>query len=157
MSVSAEVHISSLPQEPSGSRENHDEWRVSAVLNHIAGQSIAKVSNIASIANSLNISPSRLRRIFKQKIGVPFGRYLKQARLHQARRLLQETHLSVKQARIEVGIFDHSHFARDYKKEFGESPSDTRRSPTAAKTVVISDAPLNGRFSSVKRQSTLAG
>ena len=85
------------------------------------------------------------------------GRYLKHARLDRARQLLQETQLAVKQVSIEVGIFDHSHFARDYKKEFGESPSDTRRSPSTTKTVVISNAPLNAHFGLVKRQSTMAG
>ena len=154
MSVPAEAHISTLPQPPSNFGENHDEWRVSAVLSHIAEQGLTNVSSIASIAISLNISSSRLRRIFKQKTGVSFGRYLKHARLDRARQLLQETQLAVKQVRIEVGIFDHSHFARDYKKEFGESPSDTRRSPSTTKTVVISNAPY---FGFVKRQSTMAG
>ena len=154
MSVPAEVHSSALPQKPSNSRENHDEWRVAAVLSHITEQGIANISSMASIAISLNISSSRLRRIFKQKTGVSFGRYLKHARLDRARQLLQETQLAVKQVRIEVGIFDHSHFARDYKKQFGESPSDTRRSPSTTKTVVISNAPY---FDFVKRQSTMAG
>jgi AraC-like DNA-binding protein len=35
--------------------------------------------------------------------------------------------LSVKQVMVKVGLADHSHFARDYKREFGESPSETRR------------------------------
>jgi transcriptional regulator GlxA family with amidase domain len=151
MSVPAEVHNSAPQKRPSRSIDGHNEWRVSAVLSRIAEQKLASVSNIASIAISLNISSSRLRRIFKQKTGLPFGRYLKILRLRQARRLLQETHLSVKQVRIEVGLFDHSHFARDYKREFGESPSETRRTPTPAKAAGISTPPLENYFGHLLR------
>ncbi|HEV3039916.1 MAG TPA: helix-turn-helix transcriptional regulator [Candidatus Angelobacter sp.] len=128
MSFPAELSISALPQAPATPRPNPNESRVSAVLSHIVEQNLANIPSIASIAGSLDISASRLRRIFKQKTGVSFGRYIKVVRLQRARKLLQETRLSVKQVRIEVGLLDHSHFARDYKKEFGESPSETRSS-----------------------------
>lgn len=157
MSVPAEAYNSALLQKPSNPRENQDERRVSAVFSHLAEQSLAHVSSLKSMAESLNISTSRLRRIFKQKTGIPFGKYLKTMRLRKARQLLQETNLSVKQVRIEVGLFDHSHFARDYKKQFGESPTGTRRARTHAKTVAISDAPMNVHFHPVKSQSTMAG
>ncbi|HEV2986891.1 MAG TPA: helix-turn-helix transcriptional regulator [Candidatus Angelobacter sp.] len=142
MSVPAEVRISALAHEPATLQPIRDnEWRVSAVLSHFVEQNLAKVPGIASIATSLNISASRLRRIFKQKTGVSFGRYIKTVRLQRARKLLQETRLSVKQVRIEVGLFDHSHFARDYKKEFGESPSETRRSRTPGQATTRSATP----------------
>ena len=145
MSVPAEVRISALAHEPATLQPiRNNEWRVSAVLGHIVEQDLAKAPGIASIAKSLNISASRLRRIFKQKTGVSFGRYIKTVRLQRAQTLLQETRLSVKQIRIEVGLFDHSHFARDYKKEFGESPSETRKSRTPGQTTTRSATPKSG-------------
>ncbi len=152
-----ETRNSALLQKSSNQKENQDERRVSAVLSHLAEQGLAHVSSMKSLAESLNISASRLRRIFKQKTGTPFGKYLKIARLGKARQLLQETNLSVKQVRIEVGLFDHSHFARDYKKQFSESPTGTRRARTHAKTVAITEAPMNVHFHSPKSQSTMAG
>jgi two-component system response regulator YesN len=147
MPVPAEARISALSQEPVTLRPTrNNEWRVSAVLGHIVEQNLAKLPSIASIAVSLDISASRLRRVFKQKTGMSFGRYIKVVRLQRARKLLQETRLSVKQIRIEVGLFDHSHFARDFKKEFGESPSGTRRSRTAEQTAIRSTAPIDGDY-----------
>ena len=157
MLVPVEARNSALLQKSSGLKENQDERRVSAVLSHLAEQDLAQVSSMKAIAESLNISASRLRRIFKQKTGIPFGKYVKTTRLRKARQLLQETSLSVKQVRIEVGLYDHSHFARDYKKQFGESPTGTRRTRTHAKTVAISDAPMNVHFHPLKSQSTMAG
>lgn len=157
MLVTVETPDSALLQKSSNPGENHDDRRISTVLSHLAQQSLAHVSSLKSMAESFSISSSRLRRIFKQKTGIPFGKYLKIVRLRKARQLLQETNLSVKQVRIEVGLFDHSHFARDYKKQFGESPTGTRRARAHAKTVVISNAPINGHFHPAKSQSTMAG
>jgi len=39
---------------------------------------------------------------------------------------LAETNLRVKEVMHKVGINDLSHFVRDYKKVFGESPSETQ-------------------------------
>jgi AraC-like DNA-binding protein len=36
--------------------------------------------------------------------------------------------MTVKQARLEVGLLDHSSFAKSYKKYFGETPTNTKRS-----------------------------
>ena len=101
--------------------------RIAAVLDYLSIQSPMPVASLESIAISLNLSPSRLRSIFVDHTGTSFCRYMKHLRMHRARKLLQETMLSVKQVRIEAGLADHSHFARDYKREFGESPTDTRR------------------------------
>ena len=157
MLVPAPDHGSTLLQKSPNPKENQNERRVSAVLSLLAEQDLAQVSSIKAIAESLSISASRLRRIFKHKTGIPFGKYLKIARLRKARQLLQETSLSVKEIRIEVGLFDHSHFARDYKRQFGESPTATRRARAHAKTVVISNAPMNVHFHPVKSQPTMAG
>ncbi len=42
--------------------------------------------------------------------------------MQQARKLLEETFLSVKQIMSAVGLKDESHFTRDFKKAYGLSP-----------------------------------
>ena len=50
--------------------------------------------------------------------------------MERARTLLERTFLTVKQAMTQVGISDASHFARDYRRYHGFTPSETkRRSP----------------------------
>jgi AraC-like DNA-binding protein len=46
----------------------------------------------------------------------------------RAKILLETTFLSVKQIMTEVGLSDESHFVRDFKSAYGESPTKFRHS-----------------------------
>lgn len=100
---------------------------VSSVLDYLSRQEVASIPDLRTIASLMNISPSHLCHLFKAHTGVPFSRYVKSVRMRRARKLLQETCMTVKQVMLEVGISDHSHFSKDYKRAFGESPTETRR------------------------------
>ena len=104
------------------------DGRISALLRSMSVQLSMEQTSVNSLAASVNLSPSRLRSVFRTQVGVPLSRYIKQQQLQRARLLLQNSFLSVKQVRAQVGLDDHSHFARDYKRLFGESPSCTRSS-----------------------------
>jgi AraC-like DNA-binding protein len=98
----------------------------SAVLSHLSGQEPSHMPTVHSLAAIFNISASHLRHVLKQQTGLSFSRHVRILRLRRARQLLQDTCMTVKQVMVEVGMSDHSHFAKDYKKEFGESPTQTR-------------------------------
>ena len=136
----------SLRQIESGTVESRTDLLVAMLLDHLSGQELARMPTINSLAASLNMSTSHLRHIVKQKTGVSFSRYVKKLRLCRARRLLQETFWSVKQVMLEVGVSDHSHFAKDYKKEFGESPTQTRLNAMAAGKKIALCEPRNSHF-----------
>lgn len=82
----------------------------------------------ARLAESVNLSPSRLHQLFKRETGVPPARYLRLLRMERARELLETTHLSVKQVMARVGVTDESHFVRDFKKTHGLTPARYRES-----------------------------
>jgi AraC-like DNA-binding protein len=77
----------------------------------------------------VNLSPSRLRHLFKGEVGVPILSFIKVRRLNQARELLATSFLSVKQVSM-MGAGDTSHFVRDFKRMFGTTPTAYRRSST---------------------------
>lgn len=81
---------------------------------------------ITEIARLLNLSPSRFRHLFKTETGVSLRRYVKLYRLERAKDLLEHTFLRVKEISTAVGINDISHFVRDYKTVYGQTPSETR-------------------------------
>ena len=81
---------------------------------------------LADVARELNLSSSRLRHILRDATGVSPSRYVKQQRLMRAKELLENTFLSVKEVMSSAGLTDMSHFVRDYKLTFGETPSQTR-------------------------------
>jgi AraC family transcriptional regulator, arabinose operon regulatory protein len=81
---------------------------------------------IWDIANSLNLSASRFRHLFTAELGMSPRQYLRRARLECARELLEASSLSVKEVTAMVGFNDVSHFARDYKTTYGQTPRQTR-------------------------------
>jgi transcriptional regulator GlxA family with amidase domain len=81
---------------------------------------------VADIAQSVELSPSRLFDLFKTQVGMSPFRYLKNARLERARQLLETTLLNIKVVAAEVGYNDCSHFMRDFKKAYDCTPSEYR-------------------------------
>ena len=79
------------------------------------------------LAESFNLSLSRLRHLFKEETGVSLKTYLKQARLQQSKRLLETSFLSVKEIALRVGIKDCSHFVKNFEATFNLSPDRYRK------------------------------
>jgi transcriptional regulator GlxA family with amidase domain len=80
-----------------------------------------------ALAETLNLSASRFRHLFKAETGMSFRKYLRQQRMKQAKHLLETSFLSVKETAKRAGIGNISHFVRDFEKEFGLSPARYRK------------------------------
>ncbi|HEX8129918.1 MAG TPA: helix-turn-helix transcriptional regulator [Pyrinomonadaceae bacterium] len=91
-------------------------------------ESLHRDWSTGSLAECVNLSPSRLHQVFKDETGLPPARYLRLLRMQQARELLENSRLSVKQVRAQVGVTDESHFVRDFKKTYGSTPARYRES-----------------------------
>jgi len=74
------------------------------------------------LARQLGVSTSHLQHLFKNETGTTLLRYQQRIRIERARKLLEETNLSVKEIVSEVGGRDMSHFVRDFRKAQGLSP-----------------------------------
>lgn len=132
-----------LERNETGVVKTRSDLLISLLLDHLSKHEPARMPSLTSLARAFNLSASHLRHVIKKTTGMSYGRYIKTLRLRRARQLLQETFCSVKQVMSEVGFVDHSHFARDYKKEFGESPTETRWSSIAASGKKPSSEPPN--------------
>lgn len=106
-------------------REAIDKRVVAAfdILNNPAG---AGVIDFEQIASSLNLSSSRLRHLFTIETGISPMQCLRLLRLERAHQLMLQSFLTVKEVTDRVGFSDVSHFVREYKRVFGETPSQTR-------------------------------
>jgi AraC family transcriptional regulator, arabinose operon regulatory protein len=82
--------------------------------------------SLDELAQSLNLSASRLRHLFKDETGLSPVQYLKAQRMQKARELLETTFLNVKEVMLKVGFTDRSHFVRDFKKACGLAPLQYR-------------------------------
>ena len=85
--------------------------------------------DMGGIAREVNLSPSRLRHLFKKETGKTPAQFLKSLRLKQAALLLSTTFLSVKEISNQVGISNTSHFVREFKKVYGMAPTTYRNRP----------------------------
>ncbi len=81
------------------------------------------------------MSPSRFQHLFKAEVGIAPAHYLRALRMEQAKTLLQTSRLTVKQIMNGVGVEDKSHFAREFKKAYGLTPSAYRAAHLVAEEV----------------------
>jgi AraC-like DNA-binding protein len=80
------------------------------------------------MAQLVNLSSPRLCYLFKSESGISASRYLKLLRMKEATVLLSTTFLSVKEIMVRVGFGDESHFVKDFKKIYGMTPTEYRKS-----------------------------
>lgn len=101
------------------------DHRVKMVIRFIEANGDRQLS-LNEIAQSINVSPWHLCRLFKMGTGTSVNQYLLGLRMQKAKELLETTCLRVKEIMNQVGIRDESHFARTFKKLYRVSPSQYR-------------------------------
>jgi len=107
------------------------DQRVRIVTGLIA-ENLDRPLQAEKLAQTVGISPTHLRRLFRQETGASLSQYSKQLRMTEACRLLQTTLLSVKQVAAKAGAGDVSHFVRSFEKTYGLSPTRYRRQIAAS-------------------------
>jgi len=82
--------------------------------------------SLEKVASVVRLSIWYLCHLFKSETGETPARYLKAIRMRQARTLLTDSSLSIKEVMNKVGMGDQSHFAKDFKRVYGLTPSQFR-------------------------------
>ncbi|MEI5103521.1 AraC family transcriptional regulator [Streptomyces sp. PmtG] len=83
--------------------------------------------SVRECATRLGVSVSYLNEAVRTAMGRTPGELLRQARVHEAKRLLVRTELTVRQVADRVGFSDPAYFCRFFRRETGASPGDFRR------------------------------
>ncbi|MFJ6699072.1 helix-turn-helix domain-containing protein [Streptomyces sp. NPDC091272] len=84
-------------------------------------------TSVASYARRLGVTVGYLNEAVKQSTGRTPGRLVRQVRVHEAKRLLARTDLTVRQVASAVGFADPAYFCRFFRRETGNSPGEFRR------------------------------
>jgi AraC-like DNA-binding protein len=87
---------------------------------------LARPWTIGELARRIGLTEKRLKSGFREEFGKPVYRYLQEARLTEAGRLLAEPRARVTDVSLAVGYSSTSHFTRLFTREFGFSPSSLR-------------------------------
>lgn len=87
-----------------------------------------KLKSLPVIAREVGGSVSKIKAIFKHAYGDTIYNYHLRKRLEKAHLLLQNTSLPVNEIAEDCGFSSFSHFSRSFKKTYGVTPSQIRKS-----------------------------
>lgn len=84
--------------------------------------------SIQDMVGIANVSRAQLMRLFKQQIGVSPYAFVNSIRLQQAAVLLKRSADSILSVALSVGFQSETHFGKVFKKQYGVSPGQYRKS-----------------------------
>lgn len=80
--------------------------------------------NVEELADSIGLSRVQLHRRVKEMTGISVGEFIRNLRMQQAARLLEQGDVSVSQVTYAVGMVNPNNFTAAFKKYFGVTPSE---------------------------------
>jgi AraC family transcriptional regulator len=83
--------------------------------------------SLAALASQLRLSASHFSKIFRNSTGTSAHRYVLQARLRQAKELIETTSVPLGQIAVMVGLSSQSHLNRLYVQAYRVTPGVARR------------------------------
>ncbi|PPK69721.1 AraC family transcriptional regulator [Actinokineospora auranticolor] len=83
--------------------------------------------SVRAYAEHIGVTPGYLTEAVKAATGRTPSELVREARAHEAKRLLLRTDLTVRQIAGRVGFADAAYFCRFFRREAGVSPGDFRR------------------------------
>jgi transcriptional regulator GlxA family with amidase domain len=123
--------------ETSPARENNPCRDLVEQAEHLALADIDEPLHIAALCRALEVSERTLRKAFHKIHGLPPCRHLRMLRLSQARRALLSADCqgtTVTEIAMCFGFVELGRFSVEYRKVFGENPSQTLYRASRTKT-----------------------
>jgi AraC-like DNA-binding protein len=102
-----------------------------AALVHEAVADPEYCPDVVDLAARLRVSTGRLLAAFRASYGISLRDHMSATRMARARRLLAHTNTPLLEVALACGYEHHSSFSTAYRRSFGETPIETRR--TAAR------------------------
>ncbi len=109
-------------------RMSREEIEQMMRVEEVLLSNLAEPPTISQLARDAAMSPSKLKKQFKDVFGLPVYEYFQKKRMQKARDLLLEGSRSIKSVGIELGFSNLSNFSMAFRKAFGELPSEMRKS-----------------------------
>lgn len=82
---------------------------------------------VEELAEGFGLSPSSLKKYFRQVYGSPISEYVREMRMELACHLLRETQLSIGEIAIRTGYANQGKFGSAFKRYTGAAPLEYRR------------------------------
>ncbi len=125
------LHLLDCPPLPTDRRDIHSSDDVRDVIlesiNKYVRANLSRAVTIADIAEELGYSVSHLRAVFRDRLGVSLGKYMRESRLSEAAQLLQSSTLNVSEIGERCGFESLYAFSRAFRKAYGIPPRTYRQ------------------------------
>ncbi len=125
------LHLLGCPSLPAERIDIHSSDDVRDVIlesiNRYVRAHLSQAVSIADIAEELGYSVSHLRAVFRDRLGVSLGKYIRESRLSEAAQLLQSGDLNVSEIGVRCGFESLYAFSRAFRKAYGIPPRSYRQ------------------------------
>jgi AraC-like DNA-binding protein len=112
---------------PADDRPGRDRDGVQAALDYLVEHALDDRIDLGRLADAAALSPFHVHRLFRERVGMPPGRYLGRLRLEHAATLLLDTERSVTRVAFDSGFGSLGHFHASFRRAYGRSPGAYRR------------------------------
>jgi AraC-like DNA-binding protein len=102
-------------------RRDQETVTVEQAMRYVRAN-LASAHTVEALAKQVRMSPSHFAHRFRAVARVSPMKYVKQARMLEAQRLLMTEPLRVGEVAVRVGYESAAHFTRDFKRTFGATP-----------------------------------
>jgi AraC-like DNA-binding protein len=123
--------LTTLPEIQRDRRDIHSSDDIRDVIleniNRYVREHLNKAVTISHLASELGYSVSHLRAVFRDRLGVSLGRYMRESRLSEAAKLLQSSEFNVSEIGEKCGFESLYAFSRAFRKAYGLPPRAYRQ------------------------------
>lgn len=115
--------------DPIGELEDHENLRLSQVtqiITHYIHENYMYDISMQDLARTMNYSEAYFCKLFKQCFNQNFTSYLTEYRVNEAKQMLGQPTVNVKEIGKAVGYADSNYFTKVFKRSTGKSPTEYR-------------------------------
>ena len=107
-------------------QDNEQEIFLLKVKKHIQNNLSSTSLSRNSIANEIHMNPDYISYLFHKLSGIHLSTYISNERIHEAKKLLLTTKLSLQEISMRTGYSNTSYFHKQFKKATGLTPKQYR-------------------------------
>lgn len=108
----------------------NDEERLKIIFQFVSQNYMYPITT-ADAANYMYLSYPYFCKMFKKRMGITFMEYLNKVRMVEAKKMLMNTNLSIRDIALGTGYKDQNYFSRLFRNMFDITPSRYRKEKTS--------------------------